>query len=114
MNLVMNAISATPGPGSIWIRVQERNAPAGGPAESGRPARSWAIEVEDQGAGISEENLPHIFEPFFTTKAVGEGTGLGLSIVQGIVQEHGGSIFVDSTLGKGSRFTVLLPREVDA
>jgi len=113
MNLVMNAISATPGPGRIWIRVQELDEPAGGPALSGRPARSWAIEVEDQGSGISEENLPRIFEPFFTTKAVGDGTGLGLSIVQGIVQEHGGSIFVDSTLGKGSKFTVLLPREVE-
>ncbi|HKO94926.1 MAG TPA: HAMP domain-containing sensor histidine kinase [Polyangiaceae bacterium] len=114
MNLVMNAISASSAPGTIWIRVQERNESAGGAAESGRPARSWAIEVQDQGAGISEQDLPRIFEPFFTTKAVGEGTGLGLSIVQGIVQEHGGSIRVDSTLGKGSTFTVLLPREVEA
>jgi two-component system, NtrC family, sensor kinase len=102
MNLVMNAIQAMQRPGSIWIRVRERTGP------------SWAIEVEDQGTGIPEEHLSRIFEPFFTTKGVGEGTGLGLSIVQGIVQEHGGSIQVDSKLGRGSKFTLLLPVEADA
>jgi signal transduction histidine kinase len=100
MNLVMNAIQAMQRPGSIWIRVQQRGS-------------QWAIEVEDQGAGIAAEHLPRIFEPFFTTKCAGEGTGLGLSIVQGIVQEHGGSIQVDSTPGRGSKFTVLLPVEAD-
>jgi len=100
MNLVMNAIQAMQRPGSIWIRLQQRN-------------RDWALEVEDQGSGIAEENLSHIFEPFFTTKGLGEGTGLGLSIVQGIVQEHGGSIQVESRLGQGSKFTVLLPVEAE-
>lgn len=100
MNLVMNAIQAMQRPGSIWIRLQQRG-------------RDWAIEVEDQGAGIAEEHLARIFEPFFTTKGVGEGTGLGLSIVQGIVQEHGGSIQVESKLGQGSKFTVLLPVEAE-
>jgi two-component system, NtrC family, sensor kinase len=53
--------------------------------------------------------LPQLFEPFFTTKGVGEGTGLGLSIAYGIVQEHGGRIEVQSRVGEGSCFTVLLP-----
>jgi two-component system NtrC family sensor kinase len=101
MNLVMNAIQAMSQPGNIWIRVRQQG-------------RQWAIEVEDQGAGIAQEHLSRIFEPFFTTKGVGEGTGLGLSIVQGIVQEHGGSIQVDSTLGRGSLFKILLPLEADA
>lgn len=100
MNLVMNAVQAMSGPGQIWLRVHER-------------AAHWAIEVEDQGSGIAPEHLPRIFEPFFTTKGVGEGTGLGLSIVQGIVQEHGGSIEVDSVPGRGTRFTVLLPNEAE-
>jgi signal transduction histidine kinase len=100
MNLVMNALQAMQRPGKIWIRLQQRS-------------RDWAIEVEDQGSGIAEEHLSRIFEPFFTTKGVGEGTGLGLSIVQGIVQEHGGSIQVESRLGQGSKFTVLLPLEAD-
>ena len=100
MNLVMNAIQSMQRPGSIWIRLQQRG-------------QDWALEVEDQGSGIAEENLSHIFEPFFTTKGLGEGTGLGLSIVQGIVQEHGGSIQVESRLGQGSKFTVLLPVEAE-
>ncbi|MEO8182632.1 MAG: ATP-binding protein [Deltaproteobacteria bacterium] len=100
MNLVMNAIQAMQHPGSIWIRLRQQ-----GP--------HWAIEVQDQGAGIAPEHLPRIFDPFFTTKGPGEGTGLGLSIVQGIVQEHGGSIQVDSTLGRGSTFTILLPLDAD-
>jgi signal transduction histidine kinase len=66
------------------------------------------VIVEDNGEGISKENLDHIFEPFFTTK--GEyGTGLGLSITYGIVQKLGGQINVESELGKGTIFTVTLP-----
>jgi two-component system, NtrC family, sensor kinase len=71
------------------------------------------ITVEDDGPGIAAEALPHIFEPFFTTKGVGEGTGLGLSVTYGIVRDHGGSIEVDSTRGRGARFTVLLPLATD-
>jgi signal transduction histidine kinase len=68
-----------------------------------------AVEVQDNGKGIPADTLPKIFDPFFTTKDVGKGTGLGLSIVYKIIQQHGGSIGVDSAVGVGTRFTVVLP-----
>jgi CheY-like chemotaxis protein len=67
------------------------------------------LEVADTGSGISPEVLKHIFEPFFTTKDVEHGTGLGLAICQGIVTSLGGEIHVESALGKGSTFRVILP-----
>ncbi len=66
------------------------------------------IEVEDTGCGIPSENLVKIFEPFFTTKEVGEGTGLGLATVYGIVKQTGGFVFVESEVGEGTRFLLLL------
>jgi CheY-like chemotaxis protein len=68
-----------------------------------------AIDVIDDGPGMSEALAAQVFEPFFTTKAEGEGTGLGLSISQGIVKEHGGRIMLSSEEGRGSTFTVQLP-----
>jgi two-component system, NtrC family, sensor kinase len=69
---------------------------------------AW-IEIADTGSGISKENLSRIFDPFFTTKPVGKGTGLGLSLAYGIVQKHGGRIDVESEIGKGTTFRIVLP-----
>lgn len=68
-----------------------------------------AVEIADNGKGIPPEIMSKIFDPFFTTKAVGKGTGLGLSISYKIIEQHGGSISVDSTVGQGTRFTIVLP-----
>ncbi len=67
------------------------------------------VEIEDNGCGISRENLGRIFDPFFTTKPVGKGTGLGLSLSYGIVQKHHGRLEVDSEPGRGTRFRVSIP-----
>ena len=67
------------------------------------------IGIQDNGQGIPEKNLARIFDPFFTTKEVGVGTGLGLSVVYGIVQQHRGSIAVQSKAGQGTSFFIRLP-----
>jgi len=70
---------------------------------------TFVIEMQDEGPGVSDENLPHIFEPFFSTKDIGQGTGLGLSIVSNIVKNHDGSIEVINLLPRGCLFRVILP-----
>jgi two-component system NtrC family sensor kinase len=100
VNLLMNAIDACGSDGTVTVRTR--------PEPDGEGIR---IEVTDTGCGIEPAVRDHIFEPFFTTKAVGEGTGLGLSISYGIVQEHKGTIEVESRPGAGSCFTVRLPRD---
>lgn len=72
------------------------------------------IRFQDDGPGISEENLAKIFNPFFTTKPVGKGTGLGLSLSYGIIQEHGGSITAQSKVGRGTTFIIELPVTAEA
>jgi PAS domain S-box-containing protein len=96
MNLLSNAIDACDRGGKVTVRTG---------AENGEVR----IDVIDNGHGISPAIRGRIFDPFFTTKPIGKGTGLGLSISYAIVQDHGGTIEVDSTPGKGSRFTVSLP-----
>jgi signal transduction histidine kinase len=97
LNVLLNAIQASPAEGLIEVRTRlDRNV-------------AVLVEIEDHGTGISPENLPHIFEPFFTTKQVGGGMGLGLSVSYGIVRDHGGSLEVDSSLGRGSLFRIRLP-----
>jgi signal transduction histidine kinase len=65
--------------------------------------------VEDDGVGIGEQDLDRVFEPFFSTRRRGKGTGLGLSIVKSIVEQHRGSIEIESELGRGTRVLVTLP-----
>jgi len=96
INLIGNAIDATPEQGSIKIRVELEESAA-------------VVCVEDTGIGISEDVRKRLFEPFFTTKEVGKGTGLGLFICHKIVTAHKGEIFVDSEVGVGTTFRVRLP-----
>jgi signal transduction histidine kinase len=74
-----------------------------------REGDAVVTEISDTGTGMSEDTLQRVFEPFFTTKPPGEGTGLGLSVSYGIVEAHNGTITVDSTLGRGTTFRVVLP-----
>jgi two-component system NtrC family sensor kinase len=107
MNLLLNAIWFTPEGGSITITSAADTGPVReGPLESVRRVR---VTVQDTGSGIAPEMLGKVFDPFFTTKPVGEGTGLGLTISHRIVEEHGGSIDVDSGPGRGATFTITLP-----
>jgi signal transduction histidine kinase len=71
------------------------------------------VVVDDNGRGISPENLPRIFDPGFTTKGTGVGTGLGLSICYQIIQDHRGQLIADSEPGRGTRFTIILPTDLD-
>ncbi len=115
MNLAVNAKDACESGGSIGIRTFRRNA-----EKSFRKKHPWAdraayaaFEVSDDGPGIPESVRDRIFDPFFTTKEIGKGSGLGLSAVQGIVEQHGGGLGVDSKPGRGATFTVYLPLLVD-
>jgi two-component system NtrC family sensor kinase len=72
-------------------------------------ARTVRIVIQDNGPGISPDNLRRVFDPFFTTKEVGKGTGLGLSLCYGMIHDHGGNITAESKLGEGATFTITLP-----
>ncbi len=96
MNLLVNAGHAIEKEGLIIV-------------ETLREGDQVKVKITDNGKGIDPKNMRKLFEPFFTTKPVGKGTGLGLSISYGIVQKHHGHIEVESTLGKGTTFTITLP-----
>ena len=97
MNLLVNAGQAITEQGIITLRTARLG------------DNEVCIEVSDNGVGIDPDHLTRIFEPFFTTKPVGTGTGLGLSLSYGIVDKHHGRIEVESTLGEGTRFRIILP-----
>jgi signal transduction histidine kinase/CheY-like chemotaxis protein len=101
LNVINNAVYAMKDGGSLTIR----SAPAGDAVR---------VAFEDTGPGIPADILGRIFDPFFTTKPEVSGTGLGLSVSLGIVQSHGGTIDVQSEIGKGSTFTITLPQHIDA
>ncbi|MCP4745084.1 MAG: PAS domain S-box protein [Desulfobacteraceae bacterium] len=98
MNLLVNAAQSIEKRGDITVKTRKENG-------------SVTIAISDNGSGIKAKNLNKIFDPFFTTKDVGKGTGLGLNVVYNIINNHQGYIEVDSTLGKGTTFTVFLPIE---
>ncbi len=110
VNMAVNARDAMNGEGRITIAIEATGTV---PARRGHAAAKGdfvKISVTDSGSGIAPEQLDHIFEPFFTTKEVGKGTGLGLSQVYGFTKQSGGEIDVSSTLGRGTTFTLFLPR----
>jgi signal transduction histidine kinase len=96
INLVTNAIQAMPDGGDLYVGLKKED-------------ERVEVCVQDEGVGIQEQNLSKIFDPFFTTKEEGEGTGLGLSVSYGIISQHGGHIDVESEVGKGTTFTIVLP-----
>ncbi len=112
MNLCTNAAHAMRDKGGVLeVRLEDRVL---GDDEARhydglQPGGYVELRVRDTGAGIEPGIIDSIFDPFFTTKKQGEGTGLGLSVVHGIVKSHGGAISVQSTLGEGTAFTVLIP-----
>jgi PAS domain S-box-containing protein len=101
LNLVLNAVQAVGPRGTVCVRTRAGDG-------------NVLVDVEDDGPGICAEARERLFEPFFTTKPAGEGTGLGLYVSWQIVRIHGGEITVDSEPGRGTRFTVRLPREDEA
>ena len=103
VNIVLNALDAMRDGGVLTVRT--------GYSEKAGFCR---VAITDTGCGIREEHLPHLFEPFFTTKEVGRGVGLGLAISYGIVRQHGGDIEVQSQVGAGTTFRVMLPAAEEA
>jgi signal transduction histidine kinase len=101
MNLLVNAAQAIDDQGVIKIKTEAIDGNA-------------RIIIGDTGKGIPKEHISKIFDPFFTTKPVGKGTGLGLNLVYNIIKKHGGTVSVESELGKGTTFTVDIPLKTEA
>ena len=112
VNLVVNARDAMPSGGMVQVSTDLLDlAAVGDGVYTGVPPGAWVVlTVQDSGSGMTPEIQARMFEPFYTTKAMGDGTGLGMSTVYGIVQQAGGRVLVDSTLGVGTTVRVLLPR----
>jgi two-component system NtrC family sensor kinase len=108
LNVIINALDATEPGGDITVSTGI-SLSASDPGKKG-----VEIAIADTGCGIPPEHLDKLFDPFFSTKEVGQGTGLGLAVSYGIVQRHGGTIRVQSQVGRGSTFTIWLPVEEQA
>ena len=100
-NLYRNAIDAMPEGGVLSLGVFRED----------QMSKTIRLEIADTGPGIQKDHIDRVFDPFFTTKEVGKGTGLGLSIVHGIIEEHQGTITIESQLGRGTKFIIVLPTE---
>lgn len=98
VNIINNAVDAMDGTGTLTVGLTKA-----------RFREAYCISIEDTGTGMTEETKQRLFDPFYTTKSVDKGTGLGLSIAHGIIQDHKGSIHVETELGKGSTFSIYLP-----
>lgn len=98
-NLILNAVQASDPDSTVVVSIGR-----------GPEAGTVQLAVIDEGEGIDQDDLQEVFTPFFTTKQPGEGTGLGLAVALGIIEDHRGRISVQSTLGGGSQFTVVIPR----
>ncbi len=112
VNLAVNARDAMPNGGCLTIETRTVTVASGaseGPVEVA-PGKYVVLAISDTGRGIPSDVMPHVFEPFFTTKPLGEGTGLGLATCHGIVNQAGGVILVDTAVGRGTTFTIMLPR----
>jgi signal transduction histidine kinase len=106
VNLLVNAREAMPGGGQVTVSTTNLSG-------HGQEADAVAVEVTDNGVGIPADARDEIFEPFFTTKADSGSSGLGLSIAYGVIAQHGGRIELDSEPGRGTTFTLVLPRGPD-
>jgi len=115
LNLVINARDAMPQGGTLMLSARNVHPDAG--FRSANPDLTHddyvAISVRDTGSGIPEQVLNRVFEPFFTTKEAGKGSGLGLAMVHGFAKQSGGTVQVDSEVGKGTCISIYLPRSHD-
>jgi PAS domain S-box-containing protein len=116
INLLVNAQDAMPNGGIVTVETTNATIEAGSSQlySSLSPGRYAALVVTDSGKGIPSEIVSHIFEPFFTTKDKSKGTGLGLATVYGIVKQHSGHIWVDSSVGSGTSFTIYFPADEES
>jgi len=111
LNLAINACDAMSNRGTLSLAVEPVDLIGADAARHRvRPGAYVRVAVTDTGTGMTEATMRAVFDPFFTTKEVGRGTGLGLAVAHGIVTQHGGEIEIETELGKGSTFTVFLPR----